>query len=110
MRGQLLAAWLEVEGEATAAFRLPDLAQEKEIAAARAADAEMRPYFYQQGADYEALKGAFVDHILAGRPGAPAGVVGAADAVEVLRLADMLKPALLECWRNGAPHRVEFAA
>ena len=35
---------LEVEGEATAAFRLPDLAQEKEIAAARAADAEMRPY------------------------------------------------------------------
>ena len=26
------------------------------------------------------------------------------------RLADMLKPALLECWRNGAPHRVEFAA
>ena len=100
---------LEEEGGATAAFRLPDLAQEKEIAAARAADAEMRPYFYQQGADYEALKGAFVDHILAGRPGAPAGVVGAADAVEVLRLADMLKPALLECWRNGAPHRVEFA-
>ena len=31
-------------------------------------------------------------------------------AVEVLRLADVLKPALLECWRNGAPRRVEFAA
>jgi len=97
------------EGEASAAFRLPDVAAEKKIAAARAADPELRPYFLQQGPDYKALKDAFVDHILGGRPGAPAGVVGAADAVEVLRLADMLKPALIECWRKGAPHRVEFA-
>ena len=45
----------------------------------------------------------FIDHIRAGKPGTPAGVVDIEGAVAALRLADMLKPALLQTWQKGAP-------
>ncbi len=38
-----------------------------------------------------------MEHILDGLPSGPAGVVGIEHAVEALRLADVLRPALMRC-------------
>jgi predicted dehydrogenase len=87
--------------------RLPNVEHEKWIFAEQAKDPEIRPYFLQQAQDYERLKAEFIAHIVAGKPGIPSGVVGLDGAVEALRLADMLKPALKQCWVQGAPWRWE---
>ena len=50
----------------------------------------------------ERLKGTFIAHILAGKGGIPSGVVGLDGAIEALRLADMLAPALKQCWTAKA--------
>lgn len=70
---------------------------------AAAADPHIRPYFLQQAPDYERLKGTFIDHIVRGEPGIPAGVVGLDGAIEALTLADMLVPALKKAWADGEP-------
>ena len=85
------------------AFRLPDPELERWIAEEQARDPEIRPYFLQQAADYSKLKGAFVEHILAGESGIPDGVVGLDGAIEALRLADLLKPIIQKCWKTGGP-------
>lgn len=39
----------------------------------------------------------------AGKPGIPEGVVGLDGAIEALDLADMLVPAIKQCWNAGEP-------
>ena len=70
-------------------------------------DPEIRPYFLQQAPDYDRLKGEFITHILAGKTGIPAGVVGLSGALEALKLADLLRPTLEQCSKGGEPWRVE---
>ena len=84
-------------------FRLPSAEHEKWMRKAAAADPHIRPYFLQQAPDYERLKGTFIDHIVRGEPGIPAGVVGLDGAIEALTLADMLVPALKKAWADGEP-------
>jgi len=90
-------------GQGSRCFRLPSAEQEAEVREAVARDPEIRPYFLQQAADYERLRGGFVQHILNGCEGTPAGVVDMAAAVETLHLADMLAKALRECHASGEP-------
>jgi len=85
------------------AFRLPSPEFEEIMTKAQAEDPLIRPYFLQQGPDYERLKGEFIGHILAGNTGIPSGVVGLDAAIEALRLADFLAPRLRECWKSGQP-------
>lgn len=94
---------LAFEDDSEENFCLPDEAHKKWIAKAQLEDPEIRSYFLQQAPDYKALKGMFVKHILAGESGVPEGVVGLLDAEETLRLADMLVPALKQCWTTGKP-------
>ena len=94
------------EGEGESAFRLPSDEHQAWVTAEQAKDPAIRPYFLQQAPDYKRLKGDFIAHILSGGSGVPAGVVGLDGAVEALKLADMLKPALIRCSRAGAPWAV----
>lgn len=92
---------LLAEGEPEVCFQLPALASQEEVARAVAASPEMRPYFVQQQDDYRELKSRFVAHIASAAPGLPPGAVSIDGAVEALRLADLLGPALKELWAGG---------
>lgn len=94
-----------VEGRrgSSSSFRLPTPEQEAQVEEALARDPEVRPYFLQQAADYERLRGGFLQHILEGHKGTPDGVVDLAAAVKTLHLADMLAVALRECHASGEP-------
>ena len=70
---------------------------------AQKADPLIRPYFLQQAPDYERLKNTFLSHIGSGKAGIPDGVVGLEGAIDALTLADMLVPAIKQCWADGAP-------
>jgi len=89
--------------DAEESFQLPSPEHLKWILKAQAADPDIRPYFLQQAPDYEQLKTMFVEHILAGLPGIPEGVVGLEGAIEALQLADLLVPALKRCWAVDEP-------
>ena len=86
-----------------AVFRLPSTAREEVIQKEQLADPEIRPYFLQQAPDYERLKDMYIEHILQGEPGIPEGVVGIEGAINALELADMLVPAIKQCWADGKP-------
>lgn len=85
-------------------FRLPSAEHQAWVDAEAQKDPLIRPYFLQQAPDYRTLKAVFVQHIRAGKPGTPPAVVDIDGAVAALRLADMLRPALLQCWEKGAPY------
>ena len=91
-------------------FRLPSAEHEEWVLAEQARDKEIRPYFLQQAPDYKRLKGDFVAHILSGAKGIPEGVVGLDGAIEALKLADLLKPTLEQCSKDGAPWTVRMDA
>ena len=103
MSTQFSCAHLEAGEETKQTFRLPSPEHQRLVDKQSVADPEMRPYFFQQAPDYLALKACFLEHILAGRPGAPPAVVDLRGAIAALRLADMLRPALQQCWEAGAP-------
>jgi predicted dehydrogenase len=90
-------------GHATSEFRLPSPEHEAWIMKAQKADPLIRPYFLQQAPDYERLKNTFLSHIGSGKAGIPDGVVGLEGAIDALTLADMLVPAIKQCWADGAP-------
>jgi len=102
--GNFSRVHLEAPGAEAQVFRLPSAEHQAVVEEQEERDPEMRPYFFQQAPDYLALKAAFLEHIAAGRPGTPPGVVDLDGALAALRLADMLRPALLECWEAGAPY------
>ena len=91
------------EAAASESFRLPSAEHQAWVDAEAEKDPLIRPYFLQQAPDYRTLKAVFVQHIRAGKTGTPPAVVDIDGAVAALRLADMLRPALLQCWEKGAP-------
>ena len=93
----------EAHDAASESFRLPSAEHQAWVDAEAQKDPLIRPYFLQQAPDYRTLKAVFVQHIRAGKPSTPPAVVDIDGAVAALRLADMLRPALLQCWEKGAP-------
>ena len=94
---------LHLDADDKEAFRLPSAEHQAWVDAEAEKDPVIRPYFLQQAPDYLTLKAVFVQHICAGKPGTPPAVVDIDGAVAALRLADMLRPALVQCWEKGAP-------
>lgn len=85
-------------GASASEYRLPSAEHEAWMLKAQKADPAIRPYFLQQAPDYEALKNAFLTHIASAKPGVPEGVVGLQGAIDALTLADLLVPAIKQCW------------
>lgn len=86
-----------------ATFKLPSAKHAAWVEEMEKQNPDTRSYFFLQASDYERLKGRFLDHIIAGHPGVPAGTVSFAGAIETLHLADFLKPVLEECLNKGPP-------
>merc|ERR1712151_144011 len=86
-------------------FRLPGPEHAAFVEREQAKDGEIRPYFLLQAPDYREIKGRFLDHIIAGKSGPPAGLTDLNSALEVLNLADWLKPLLFQVFDSGAPWR-----
>jgi predicted dehydrogenase len=91
------------EDEECQTFTLPSEAHASWVKKAQEMDPEIRPYFLLQSPDYRKLKGDILEHMAANKPGTPAGLCDISAAVEVLHLADMLKPLLQDIWDAGSP-------
>ena len=72
------------------AARLPTAEHQAWMDAQRASNPHIREYLLQQAPDYRRLKACLLEHIQAGEPGVPAGVVDIDGAVETATLTPAL--------------------
>merc|ERR1719453_1133679 len=93
-------ASVAVDGVEKFRSETPDEALKKICEAKAKEDPEMMPYFFLQSDDYITLKERATAHILSGSDGAPEGMATIDIAVEALKCAEYLTPALKEALKK----------
>lgn len=94
--GNECVADVSVDGEVKFQSKMPDEEDAKRIEKSQAANPDWMPYFFLQENDYANLKEMCGAHALAGKMGAPEGIASIEIAIEALRVAEYLTPALRE--------------
>merc|ERR1719199_2232732 len=92
--GEHAEAVVNVDGKAVLTAVRPD---NEILATSERLEAELpgcMPYFYLQDGEYMALKQAVVSHVAQGAQGRPEGVAGVKEAIECLKVCDVITEAI----------------
>jgi hypothetical protein len=91
---EAMAIVSDATGKEVFTSTLPDEELKAEVEQKMADFPEVMPYFWQQEADYRALKERCAAMAISGKAGAPEGVATIEIAVEALKIAEYLTPTL----------------
>jgi predicted dehydrogenase len=91
---EAMAIVSDADGNEVFTSTLPDEELKAEVEQKMADFPEVMPYFWQQEADYRALKERCAAMAISGKAGAPEGVATIEIAVEALKIAEYLTPTL----------------